>query len=210
LRGIAVAQLRGVQRLRTTAGFTLLELLVVVGLIGVISAVAMPMFGRAVANYRVIGAARSLSNALAVTKIRSAATFTRTRLFVDLGSGTHHLELLDRTVDPPHWTTEGGSTYLPYGVGFAFAPVGSAPPNTQSVISQSVPCTQDDGTPIANTACITFNSRGIPVDSTGAPVANGALYVSDSTAVYGVTVAATGMIRLWRTFPYPTPNWLLQ
>ena len=188
----------------------MIELLIVVGLIGVISAVAVPMFGRMVANYRVVGAARSLSNALAVTKIRSAATFSRTRLYVDMSSGTHHLELLDRSVDPAHWTTEGGATYLPTGVSFSFAPVTAAPPNTQAGISQSVPCTQDDGTAIVNTACIMFNSRGIPVDSTGAPVASGALYLTDGSAVYGVTVAATGMIRLWRTFPYATPNWVMQ
>jgi prepilin-type N-terminal cleavage/methylation domain-containing protein len=199
-----------VKKLRCSVGFTLIELLIVVGMIGVISAIAMPMFGRTVANYRVVGAARSLSNALAVTKIRSAATFTRTRLFVDMSTGTHHLELLDRTVDPAHWTMEGGSTYLPSGVSFSFSPVTSAPPNTQNAISQSVQCTADDGTVIANTACVTFNSRGVPVDPTGAPVGSGALYLTDGSAVYGVTVAATGMIRLWRTFPYATPSWVQQ
>lgn len=198
------------QRLRSTNGFTLIELLIVVGLIGVISAVAVPMIARTVANYRVVGAARSLSNALAVTKIRSAATFSRTRLYVDMSSGAHHLELLDRAVDPPHWTAEGGATYLPYGVSFSYSPVTTPPPNTQAAISQSVACTADDGTAIANTACVTFNSRGIPIDSTGAPVASGGLYLSDSSAVYGVTVAATGMIRLWRTFPYENPTWVLQ
>src|ERR1051325_3197616 len=149
MRGIAVAQVRRVQRLRSTSGFTMIELLIVVGLIGVISAVAVPMISRTVANYRVVGAARGLSNSLAVTKIRSAATFTRTRLYVDMSSGTHHLELLDRTVSPAHWTVEGGSTYLPSGVSFSFAPVTAAPPNTQAAISQSVPCAQDDGTLIA-------------------------------------------------------------
>ena len=198
------------KKFRPASGFTMIELLIVVGLIGVISAVAVPMFGRMVANYRVVGAARSLSNALAVTKIRSAATFSRTRLYVDMSSGAHHLESLDRTVDPAHWAVEGGATYLPTGVSFSFSPVTSAPPNTQAGISQSVPCTQDDGTAIVNTACIMFNSRGIPVNALGTPIPDGVLYITDGTAVYGVTVAATGMIRLWRTYPLATPSWVLQ
>ena len=43
---------------------------------------------------------------------------------------------------------------------------------------------------IANTACIMFNSRGVPIDSTFAPTGDDALYVTDGMAVYGVTVAA--------------------
>ena len=42
-----------------------------------------------------------------------------------------------------------------------------------------------------------------------APTGIDALYVTDGTAVYGVTVAATGMLRLWRTLPVATPTWVL-
>jgi prepilin-type N-terminal cleavage/methylation domain-containing protein len=211
LRGIAVAQKGGVQKLRRySAGFTLLELLFVVGMIGVISAVAMPMFDRTISGYKTIGAARGLTNAIAVGKIRAAATFRRVRIYVDLSTNTHHLETLDRSVIPAHWTVEGGATELPYGVSFGFMSLTAPPSNTQPALNQSVLCQQDDGTDIANTACITFNSRGVPVDTTGAPVATGALYITDQTTVYGVTAAASGMIRLWRAYPHSSQEWVLQ
>ena len=40
--------------------------------------------------------------------------------------------------------------------------------------------------------------RGLPVDRTGSPYGNDALYVTDGVGVYGITVGATGFIRLWR------------
>jgi hypothetical protein len=55
-----------------------------------------------------------------------------------------------------------------------------------------------------------FNSRGIPVDSTGSPIGIDAVYMTDGTAVYGVTVSATGFVRLWRTNSTSTPSWSFQ
>jgi hypothetical protein len=91
-----------------------------------------------------------------------------------------------------------------------------APSNTQTTIGQAANCVNDTGVAIANTACVLFNSRGIPVapngapPNVGAPTADDALYVTDGTAVYGMTVSATGQIRLWRTNPTSTPAWVLQ
>ena len=42
------------------------------------------------------------------------------------------------------------------------------------------------------------------------PTAANAHYLTDGTAVYGITVAATGMIRTWRTPATTTPSWSLQ
>jgi hypothetical protein len=36
------------------------------------------------------------------------------------------------------------------------------------------------------------------------------LDLTDGTAVYGITLSATGMVRTWRTYPSATPNWSLQ
>lgn len=195
---------------KSARGYSMIEILVVVGLIGVISAVSVPMIGRTIEGFRLGGSARSLSNAMAVAKIRAASSFSRVRLYADLTSNTHHLETLDRTTDPDHWTTEGGATSVGTGVTYDHHPVTTPPPSSQATIDDTPGCTDDLGVTIANTWCITFNSRGIPVDATGAPNADGVFYVTDGTAVLAVTVAPTGMIRLWRTFARETPTWVVQ
>jgi hypothetical protein len=97
-------------------------------------------------------------------------------------------------------------------VSFGYGPVTAAPPNTQTAIGPASACTSnaDPAVVVANTACIVFNSRGLPIDSTGGPTGDDAVYVTDSSAVYGITVAATGFVRLWRTNYTSTPSWSLQ
>src|SRR5713101_8229132 len=93
-------------RLNAERGFTILETVIVVGLVGVIGVIAVPMFGNSMANFRISGDARGLSNASAVAKMRAASNFSRVRLYVDVAAKTHHIESLDKTATPPHWTTE--------------------------------------------------------------------------------------------------------
>jgi Tfp pilus assembly protein FimT len=187
------------------SGFTILETVFVVGLIGVISAIAVPMFGQALAGFRLSGDARSVSNAIALAKMRAASNFSRVRLYADLSARSHHIEWWNKTTST--WVTDGGVTSLNTGVTFSYGVVGAPPPNTQTTIGQASVCNDDAGDPILNTACIIFNSRGVPIDSSFAPTGADALYLTDGSAVYGVTVAATGMLRMWRTLPVVTPSW---
>ena len=201
-------------RWRAERGVSLIELIMVVGFIGVISAIAVPMMKNTLSDFSLTGDSRSLSNSVSLAKLRAAASFSQARLFVDLAGRSYHVETWQKA--PPTWVTEGGTMTLSTNVTFSFGVVGTAPPFSQAAIVQASECVTDAGAAIANSACILFNSRGIPVDPAGAPPAvgsptgNDAVYLTDGTAVFGVTISATGLIKLWRSSPTVTPTWVLQ
>ena len=190
-------------------GFQLLEVLIVMGLTTVIAAIAVPITKNTLGDFRLRGDARNLTNAVSLAKMRAASDFSKARLFVDLSGKSFHVETWQKT-GTPAWVAEGGFASLSTNGSFGYGAVSAPPPNTQTTIDQAGACRTAEGTAIGNTACVLFNSRGIPVDSTGAPIGTGAMYITDSSAVYGVTVSATGLIRLWRTGPTATPTWVLQ
>jgi prepilin-type N-terminal cleavage/methylation domain-containing protein len=189
-------------------GYSLTEILIVVGIISVVAAISVPMMANTLSYLRLSGDARSASNAVALSKMRASSVFGRVRLYVDRSTGSFHIETFDKTTAT--WTDDGGYTYLSQNVAYGFGVVGTAPPSTQGVIGQPALCKDNDGNDIGNTSCINFNSRGIPVDSSGSPGVVTVLYVTDGSAVYGIAVSATGMIRSWRTLPTATPSWTVQ
>jgi prepilin-type N-terminal cleavage/methylation domain-containing protein len=181
-------------------GFTLMELLVVVGLVGVLSAFAMPMIGTALASDGLKGEAQALTNLIGLAKMRASAGFTRARVRAHLTDGSFMLERWDK--DAGAWVVEGGLRTMYRTVDFGFATLGTPPPNTQAAIAMSPPCRTGidvGGATIGNTACIVFNSRGLPVDGDGMLFGGHGLYMTDGTTVYAATVTATPRIRLWVT-----------
>jgi len=186
------------RRVTQQSGFTLTELLLVVALIGVLSAVALPMMGTALASEGLKADAQALGNLVGLAKMRASAGFTRARVRAHLTDGTFMLERWDRTAGA--WVAEGGLRTSYRTVSFGFSGLAAPPPNTQAAIAMSPPCRLGiavGGAEIGNTACIVFNSRGLPVDGDGAIFGGHGLYLTDGTLVYGVTVTATPRIRLW-------------
>lgn len=198
---------------RDSRGFSLIELLLVVAIMGTLVAITVPMSGNTIRYLKLSGDARELSNATAVAKMRAAAKFTQSRLYVDITGRQFYVQTFDKATST--WTSEGGATSLSSSVSYGFGPIATPPPDTQTTIGQAPECTTLTGSPpaavpVANTACIIFNSRGLPVDATGSPTGLGAVYVTDGSAVYGITVAATGFIRTWQSHYTATPSWTLQ
>ena len=208
-----------VRRRRTgdVRGFTTIELLIVVLISLVVAGMAIPGYMNMARYLRIAGDARDLNGLTAEAKMRAAQDFTHARVRANLGSNTVQLEVWDKTGNGGTgcWKTEGdsvdpctvaGSAVQPLsaGVTFGFAGVSPGFPNPQAVIMQAPACGVGvaggtAGGVIGGTACIEFNSRGIPVAASGAPTANDALYVTDTNNVYGVTVLASGLMQQWTT-----------
>jgi len=192
------------------AGFSLVELIIVLLTTITMAAIVVPRTSALFGNLRLSGDARALSNHAALAKMRAAAAFPRARLHVDLAARTYWIERWQKTA-PVGWTTEGAPTPLSFNVNMSTGGLAAPPPNTQGAIAQAPACLDNAMAAIATTACIVFNSRGIPINTVGppTPTTDDALYISDGTAVYGITVAATGLIRTWKS-GLGAPVWIKQ
>ncbi len=184
---------------KPVGGFSALELLIVVAIVIVVAGMAIPKMMSMIQNLRTAGDARDLNGVILMAKMRAASNFAQARVHADLNTQTFWVE-----VEPSgatSWATEGGTQLLSTGVTFGFGSLSTPPSNTQATLAQAPACPG-----ISNTACVVFNSRGIPVDSTNTPTANDALYVTDGQSVTGVTVLATGLTQIWRS-DASTANW---
>jgi Tfp pilus assembly protein FimT len=179
----------------------------VVALVGIIAGVAVPVTGSAMAGHRFRGDTQALSQMVGLAKMRASAAFTRARVRADLRAGTYALEVWDKTANA--WVLEGGIMRTSMGVRFGFGNLGTPPPNTQQAIGFSPACRTGltTETPVVpDTACIIFNSRGVPVDGAGNVFGGHALYLTDGGAVAATTITATPRIRRW-VAPGHAPNW---
>jgi prepilin-type N-terminal cleavage/methylation domain-containing protein len=194
----------------SNAGFSLIEILIVVTVIAIITAMAIPVFSSILRNLRADGDMRALAGDVALAKMRAAASFSKARVLVDTSARSFQVEVWNKTSNS--WVAEGGTQSLSNGVSYGYGSLSVPPPNTQATIGQAPAC-QSNSETVAGSAgtsttlkCVVFSSRGIPVDNTGVPITAGALYISDNASVEAITVSATGLIRTWRS-PIASANW---
>lgn len=186
----------------------MIEMLIVIATIAVVAAIAAPFTSNTLALFRVGGDSRALVNGVSMAKMRAASEFSLARFYVDLSARSFRVEVWQKTA-PQQWVQEGGITYLSQNVNFGFGQAAVAPLDAVSPIAQAPACLDAAGNPLANTACIVFNSRGLPVDVLGAPTAAD-LYITDGSSLFGVTTSASGQTRLWRAGAVSAPVWTQQ
>src|SRR5882757_4645312 len=160
-------------------GFSLVEVLMVIFVIIILAAMAIPKLTTLLGNLRTRGDARDLNAAIVLARMRAASDFARARVYADLSANTFRVEVLQSGATS--WQTDGcpnsctGNQLLSKGVTFGYGSL-TTPPGTVASLTQAPLCLQDDlVSTYANTACIMFNSRGIPIDSTWAPTSVDAL-----------------------------------
>lgn len=183
-----------------SAGFSAIELLVVLAVAGTLAAMTVPMSMSMVDEYRLSGDAHDVSNSIALAKMSASAQFTRARVRINLTAGTFQVEQWQKT-GTPAWVADGGISPLATGDTFGPGTIGAPPPNTQVAVAQAPACRDAANAVIANTACVLFNSRGISIDEAGAISTVRLIYLSGPTAVFAVAVSGTSQLQVWRIPP---------
>ena len=190
-------------RASRTKGFTLIELLIVVVIILIMAAVAIPLLGPTLQNYRLTGDARNISSSLALARMRAASKFNRAEVCFDFTGGncttnppsppnSYMIELYIKGTSPARYAPEAGTQpqSLSQGVTFGFGTLTTGPGGLTTVA-------QPPGN-IVGTAQIVFNSRGITVDNAGNAVGSETIYISNGQRYCAVTASLAGQTAAWR------------
>jgi type II secretory pathway pseudopilin PulG len=189
-------------------GVSMIEILIGVAILMTLLAFAVPSVTTVARTYRISGDARSIAVGLNLARMRAAADSSHARAYMDLTANTFHVEVWNRVGGC--WQTDGGSndcpqtirpvTSLGQGDIFGFGLLTAGPTAATAAIAQAPVCKAGvagaaPGANIANTACVEFNSRGYPVDSTNTLVASDAIYIRNSNSqkfCFAVTVPIAG------------------
>lgn len=189
---------REARRLKTpkgktsSAGFSLIELVIVVAVILLLAAIAIPNAVATLRAYRMTSSARGVAHQLSLARLRAETEFTNSQLVIDPATNSYNLQVCsvaggkaDNCTTAGDYNNEG-TQFLPSGISFGFGPA-TVPAGGQAALQQTLQTR--------------FNSRGIPVllDGSGNTNANDVIYVTDGQAnTFAVSVTVGGHVRVWR------------
>ena len=164
------------------SAFSMLELLVVLLIMGVIAAAALPNAINFLKVYRLHADASGIASQLNVVRFRAASQYTPYSLHFDTSANTFTMNRLDTAYSNP--SAEVGPLPLSLGISFLTADPVTPTPATVSGTNASTD--------------IYFNTRGLPVTSAGVPTNNSVVYLKNTNNVYdAVTVSLGGASTVW-------------
>jgi prepilin-type N-terminal cleavage/methylation domain-containing protein len=165
-------------------GFSLIELAVVMAIVAIMAAVTVPTISSTMRNLKSMTDARSIATALTVAKLKATSQLTRYQLVLDLPNNRWRMEKFNKAT--AQYEIDGAITPLSTedsGYRVAFRTASTSAPTGFSTSSSNL---------------IRFNSRGIPINTSGATVADTAIYLQDPDNSYAITVSLSGKIQLWQ------------
>lgn len=190
------------KRAHNACGFTLMQLLFVVAIVVILTAMAVPSFLNSSRPMRIRNDANALANMIVMARMRAATEFTRTEVYCTpsptSGPALCQMRSLQFTTTPATgtWNLEPQTVYLSPGVRFGI------PSSITTYLPNQGTAYQGDAaqyTPLASSnttnPVIIFNSRGLPIDPNGGSTLTSdyALYLTDQTGnYYAISVNLTG------------------
>jgi prepilin-type N-terminal cleavage/methylation domain-containing protein len=176
-------------RCRLEAGWSLIELVVVVAVILIVAAIAILQVQPAVASYRLGSAAQTIAEQIRQAQRAAETGFTHAQVVINAAAGTSGVQVLSGGAFAP----SGPMVGLPSGVQFGFGPATAPPPGLGTVLAQQAP--------------VLVNSQGRPIDGAGMPLGTYVVYLTNQRETYALNLAVTGRVAIWR---YSSGNWAMR
>jgi len=165
-------------------GFSLNEILIVLTIVAILSALTIPTLSSSMQDMQLLGDARNISSTLNHARLKSVSLMNRYQISFDLANDQWHLDKFNSA--SANYELQQDVNELSRGL------AGSG------ITFKTTSETHPGNFPSSSSNTITFNALGIPIDGSNIPTSDNIIYISKSDVDYAVTVTLTGKVQIWK------------